>query len=106
MEELLLTLLADWALQQMEVLLLQEIPKAWMGMLPKTMGENDLWILKTDAEGNVLFEKSFGGADLDFGFDALEDNEGNLILVGESSTALSSDKEHQGSTDLVILKIK
>ena len=80
--------------------------KSLDGHATQNNGENDLWILKTDAQGNVLFEKSFGGADLDFGFDALEDNEGNLILIGESSTALSPDKEHQGSTDLVILKIK
>nr|WP_298995902.1 hypothetical protein [uncultured Allomuricauda sp.] len=80
--------------------------KSLDGNATQNNGENDLWIIKTDAEGNVLFEKSFGGADLDFGFDALEDAEGNLVLVGESSTALSSNKEHQGSTDLVILRIK
>ncbi|WP_422858317.1 hypothetical protein ACOKFD_13025 [Flagellimonas sp. S174] len=80
--------------------------KSLDGNATQNNGENDLWIIKTDAEGNVLFEKSFGGADLDFGFDALEDAEGNLVLVGESSTALSPNKEHQGSTDLVILRIK
>nr|WP_297915338.1 hypothetical protein [uncultured Allomuricauda sp.] len=69
-------------------------------------GENDLWVLKTDSEGNIIFEKSFGGPDLDFGFDALEDNEGNLILVGESTTAITPEMQHQGSSDLVVLKIK
>ena len=69
-------------------------------------GENDLWVIKTDSEGNIIFEKSFGGPDLDFGFDALEDNEGNLILVGESTTAITPEMQHQGSSDLVVLKIK
>lgn len=80
--------------------------KSLDGNATQNMGENDLWIIKTDSEGNVLFEKSFGGADLDFGFDALEDKSGNLVLVGESSTAFSPEMEHQGSTDLVILRIK
>ncbi|MEM9078280.1 MAG: hypothetical protein AAGC43_14655 [Bacteroidota bacterium] len=80
--------------------------KSQDGNATQNYGENDLWVIKTDAEGTVLFEKSFGGADLDFGFDALEDNNGNLVLVGETSTSLSSEVEHQGSTDLVILKIK
>ena len=80
--------------------------KSLDGNATENNGENDLWIIKTDAEGNILYEKSFGGADLDFGFDALEDNNGNLVLVGETSTSLSEGIEHQGSTDLVILKIK
>ncbi|MEO0900894.1 MAG: hypothetical protein AAFY00_02350 [Bacteroidota bacterium] len=80
--------------------------KSLDGNATENNGENDLWIIKTDAEGNILYEKSFGGTDLDFGFDALEDNNGNLVLVGETSTSLSSEIEHQGSTDLVILKIK
>ena len=69
-------------------------------------GENDVWIVKTDSNGNVLFEKSFGGTDLDFGFDAIEDNEGNLVLVGEATSAFLPNMEHQGSSDVVILKIR
>ncbi|MEM9363201.1 MAG: hypothetical protein AAGA43_11225 [Bacteroidota bacterium] len=80
--------------------------KSLDGNATENNGENDLWIIKTDAQGNILYEKSFGGADLDFGFDALEDDNGNLVLVGETSTSLSPEIEHQGSTDLVILKVK
>ncbi len=80
--------------------------KSSNGNVSQNNGENDLWILKTDPEGNAIFEMSFGGSELDFGFDAIEDNEGRLVLVGEASTALSPELEHQGSTDLVIVRIK
>ena len=33
-------------------------------------GENDIWLIKTDANGNMEWQKTFGGTGLDFGYDA------------------------------------
>ncbi|NAY91558.1 hypothetical protein GTQ34_06485 [Muricauda sp. JGD-17] len=68
--------------------------------------ENDLWMLKTDAEGNLTYQQTFGGSQLDFAFDVLETNEGALILVGEIGSDDFMDLDFKGMTDMIIIKIK
>ena len=69
-------------------------------------GENDIWLLKTDANGNVVWQKSFGGSGLDYGFDAIEMTTGAIVLVGETSSNDFSGVENQGKSDAVVIKIK
>ena len=69
-------------------------------------GENDIWVIKTDANGNMVWQKSFGGTGLDFGFDALETADGSIILVGETSSTDFLDLHNKGKSDAVIIKIR
>lgn len=69
-------------------------------------GENDIWLLKIDSQGNPVWQQTFGGSDLDYGFDALESNDGSLLLVGESKSTDFNTLENKGLTDLVFLKIE
>ena len=69
-------------------------------------GENDIWIIKTDVEGNLVWQKSLGGSNLDFGFDVLESTDGSVLLVGESSSPNFSPLVTKGKSDLVVIKIK
>ncbi|WP_190810519.1 hypothetical protein [Flagellimonas sp. S3867] len=76
------------------------------GDTTENMGENDLWIIKTDAQGNIEYQKTFGGSGLDYGFDAIENTEGSLILAGETASSDFPELQSKGMTDLVIIKIK
>ncbi len=69
-------------------------------------GENDMWLLKIDALGTPVWQRSFGGADLDFGFDALETKEGHLLLVGETKSSRMETLENKGLTDVILLKVE
>ncbi len=69
-------------------------------------GENDIWVIKTDDKGVIVWQKTFGGTGLDFGFDAIETNEGGIILVGETSSPDFSDLQNKGKSDVVVIKIK
>ncbi|MGF1558865.1 MAG: hypothetical protein ACFCUL_07235 [Flavobacteriaceae bacterium] len=69
-------------------------------------GENDIWVIKTDENGNMVWQKSFGGTGLDFGFDALETADGGIILVGETSSTDFLDLHNMGKSDAVIIKIR
>ena len=69
-------------------------------------GENDIWVIKTDDKGTLVWQKTFGGAGLDFGFDAIETDEGGIILVGETSSPDFSDLQNKGKSDVVVIKIK
>jgi hypothetical protein len=69
-------------------------------------GENDLWLLKIDEFGNVLWQQSFGGSDLEYGFDAIQTSDGALIMAGESKSTDFSDLQSKGLTDVVLLKVE
>jgi len=76
-----------------------------LGGVPNN-GENDMWIAKTDLQGQLLWQKTFGGSALDFGFDALEDQGQNIILVGSSDSADFQGLENKGATDLIVIKLQ
>jgi hypothetical protein len=69
-------------------------------------GENDIWVIKTDAQGNLVWQKSFGGTGIDFGFDVVENSKGGLLVVGESSSRDFRGIENKGKSDLVTLYIR
>lgn len=69
-------------------------------------GQNDVWMLKIDNNGQLLWQKSVGGTEIDFGYDAVELKNGNIVVVGESSSENTDIAENKGFTDLLIVKIK
>jgi hypothetical protein len=74
--------------------------------LTENAGENDLWLLKIDAQGRLIWQQSLGGADLEFGFDALETNDNGFILVGESKSTNFSTLQNKGGIDIILIKIE
>ncbi len=69
-------------------------------------GENDIWLIKTDDLGNLVWQKSFGGTGLDFAFDIVENSDGSIILVGETSGDDFQDTVSKGKSDVVLIKVK
>lgn len=69
-------------------------------------GENDIWLIKTDANGNLVWQKTFGGMDLDYGFDAIETDDNAILLVGETTSTDFSNLQNKGMSDAVVIKIK
>lgn len=49
------------------------------------IGSYDLWILKTDAKGNVLWDRTFGGSGEDLGFSVQQTNDDGYIIAGYTS---------------------
>ncbi|MFK7811954.1 MAG: hypothetical protein AB8B59_05635 [Maribacter sp.] len=69
-------------------------------------GENDIWLVKTDSNGQMEWQKTFGGAGLDFGFDAVEAADGSIVLVGETSSEDFPNLHNKGKSDAVIIRVK
>jgi len=61
-------------------------------------GGRDLWLLKTDSEGEKVWEKALGGLGDDGGWSVLEE-EGGLILAGYT------ESQGRGEQDLWLLKV-
>ena len=49
-------------------------------------GNEDIWILKIDANGNLLKEKAIGGSGADYGNAIIETSDGGLVVIGSSDS--------------------
>lgn len=68
-------------------------------------GQNDAWVLKTDNNGNLLWETTVGGSNIDFSYDVAELINGSVIAVGDTASSDGDIIENKGFTDLLIIKI-
>lgn len=64
-------------------------------------GSFDMYLLKIDDEGEVLWSKTYGGPDWDYGTSMDIDAEGNLYLLGTTTTLGGTD-----SPDAYLLKVQ
>jgi len=76
------------------------------GDLSINNGQNDAWVLKLDANANIDWQKTIGGANIDFAYDAVELNDKTIIAVGETSSNDGDLTENKGFSDLLMIKVK
>jgi hypothetical protein len=68
------------------------------------MGQNDAWFLKIDSNGALQWQKSIGGSNIDFAYDATQLNDGSFVIVGESASNDGDIQENKGFSDVLIIK--
>ncbi|MEM8907220.1 MAG: hypothetical protein AAGD05_05175, partial [Bacteroidota bacterium] len=70
-------------------------------------GDWDFWIVKTDANGQALWDRTYGGSGADMLFDFQSTDDGGYILAGLSGSLPNGDKTspHYGSLDYWLVKI-
>ena len=61
-------------------------------------GRKDLWLLKTDAQGNKIWDKTFGGREDDVGMSVLQSRDGGYIVAGRTASF------GKGGDDIWLLK--
>ncbi len=47
-------------------------------------GSSDVYLIRTDALGDTLWTRTFGGAEDDAGYSVIENNDGSLLIVGNT----------------------
>ena len=71
-------------------------------------GNCNMFIVKYDAAGNVLWAKSAGGSDYDGGNSVATDGSGNVLVTGDFSSFTidfgTTTLNHSGSNDMFIVK--
>lgn len=67
-------------------------------------GSNDLWLTKTDSTGNLVWERTFGGSNIDIGTGIIQLPGGDLILSGYTGS-FDGDISHQhGNFDAWVIR--
>lgn len=72
------------------------------GQLTQNNGQNDVWVFKTEANGNLKWQTSIGGSNVDYAYGVAQLDNGKIIVVGESSSNDFDLPENKGFTDLII----
>lgn len=69
-------------------------------------GSSDFWIIKIDAMGNILWDRTFGGESWDRLRTVVQTEDGGFLLGGESNSSASGNKtaEALGSGDFWIVR--
>ncbi|UCF81641.1 MAG: hypothetical protein JSV08_04300 [Acidobacteriota bacterium] len=49
-------------------------------------GDDDCWVLKLDASGNIEWQKTYGGADFDAGYSVQQTSDGGFVVGGETQS--------------------
>jgi hypothetical protein len=70
-------------------------------------GDRDYWILKIDATGTLIWDKTFGGASADNLFAVKQTPDSGFVLLGTSASPISGDKSQDtwGGLDYWMIKV-
>ncbi len=68
------------------------------GVTRRHRGVADIWIVKFDSSGNIIWENSYGGQYADYGFHIIETSDGGFLVTGSSIS-------YSNSEDIWILKL-
>ena len=65
----------------------------------------DAWVSKFNANGEMLWSKTYGGSEDDYAFSAVENNDGSFTIAGYSSSSDGDVPSNNGLHDFFVFKI-
>ena len=67
-------------------------------------GDQDFWVLKTDSLGNLLWQQSSGGSDIDVCYSLAKDKDENIFACGTTKSSNGDVINQHGNYDLWVIK--
>ncbi len=67
-------------------------------------GANDMWIVKVSPFGDLVWQKSFGGSEIDFGYGITSTPDGHFIIVGDTRSSDQDVSTAYGNADIWAVK--
>ncbi|WP_319578658.1 hypothetical protein [uncultured Methanospirillum sp.] len=75
------------------------------GDVTSNHGSSDLWVVKTDGNGTLLWQKSYGGSKLDWGHSLIELPGGDLLVAGVTASSDGDVHLNHGAGDIWVLRL-
>ncbi|MEF3078100.1 hypothetical protein [Winogradskyella poriferorum] len=69
------------------------------------IGTYDFWIIKISEFGDLVWEKSFGGSQIDEARAISKTDDGNYIIAGDTRSSDNDISQNKGAADLWLIKI-
>jgi len=68
-------------------------------------GSYDFWVIKISSSGELVWEKSFGGSEIDEAHAITDSGDGNYLIVGDTRSSDLDISLNNGAADLWLIKI-
>lgn len=75
------------------------------GALSNNKGQLDYWVIKTDLQGNTIWERTYGGSDEDYAVKMIQLTDGNYMLLGHSTSIDFDIPDNYGDLDVSLMKL-
>ncbi len=69
------------------------------------IGSYDFWVIRISSTGNLIWEKSFGGDEIDEARAIVASGDGNFIIAGDTRSSDNNVSSNNGAADLWLIKI-
>lgn len=73
--------------------------------ISENKGQNDALAIKVDSNGNIEWEATIGGTNIDFAYGITELNNKKVVVIGDTTSNDEDIIENKGYTDLLIVNI-
>jgi hypothetical protein len=68
-------------------------------------GSYDYWVLRLDRDGELLWERSFGGSGIDRAFDVCRSSDGHYLIAGNTLSTDGQVSSLHGGSDIWVIKV-
>ena len=69
------------------------------------LGTYDFWVIHISAKGNLIWEKSFGGSQIDEAYGISKTSDNNFIILGNTRSTDQNISNNNGGADIWLIKI-
>lgn len=73
--------------------------------ISENRGSYDFWVIKISDKGDLVWEKNYGGEQIDEAHGIAPTSDGNFIIVGDTRSADQNVFSNKGGADLWVIKI-
>lgn len=73
--------------------------------ITNSQGSYDFWLVKVNSEGTKIWEKSFGGTEIDVAYAIASDGNGKYVIVGDARSNDGNITNANGNADLWMIQI-
>ncbi|WP_242084013.1 hypothetical protein [Aestuariivivens sediminis] len=73
--------------------------------ISNNLGTYDFWVIKISETGALIWEKSFGGSEIDEAWAITDSGDGNYLIVGNTRSDDKNVSQNNGAADLWLIKI-